>query len=125
MFDNALYVPRVFDRCYVFVILILLLLLLFTLLIRLDDTFFFETGDASSQIDTQQQMIVYKCCAMGALLVCFLSLYGTMVLSMQYYLVTRALGHVSTVCIDVSSFSSANVFVFGMKKTRHLFESKN
>lgn len=36
--------------------------------------------------------MLMQACVIGSLAVCFLSLYGTTVLSMQYYLVTRALG---------------------------------
>jgi hypothetical protein len=38
------------------------------------------------------KLILMQACVLGSLAVCFLSLYGTTVLSMQYYLVTRALG---------------------------------
>ena len=60
--------------------------------------------DADGTFDERSlQSILLNSCAVGTLLVCFMSLYGTMVLSMQYYLITRALGHVSTVSRRVNT----------------------
>ena len=44
--------------------------------------------DADGNPDPFQTKLLQGC-AVGTLMVCFMSLYGTMVLSMQYYLVTR------------------------------------
>lgn len=59
-------------------------------------------------------------CVMASMLVCFGALYGTMTLSMQYYLVTRAMGHVSvdsSVAEEASVLAEVNLF---MKRTRQL-----
>jgi len=82
----------------------------------------FEFDGETTSLEMDRQQIVYKCCAMGSLLVCFLSLYATMVLSMQYYLITRALGHVSTVSLEAEEATLDDISLF-MKKTlftRHL-----
>eukprot|EP00041_Stephanoeca_diplocostata_P005959 m.71798 g.71798 ORF g.71798 m.71798 type:complete len:389 (-) comp16095_c0_seq1:74-1240(-) len=56
-------------------------------------TFLVEVDYTFAENDSTTYILLQVAVA-GCLVVCFLSLYGTTVLSMQYYLVTRALGHV-------------------------------
>jgi len=57
-------------------------------------TFLVESNfDSDGENSTKERLM--QACVIGCLAVSFLSLYGTTVLSMQYYLVTRALGSVS------------------------------
>lgn len=56
-------------------------------------TFLVEVDYTFAENDSTTYVLLQAAVA-GCLVVCFLSLYGTTVLSMQYYLVTRALGHV-------------------------------
>lgn len=51
------------------------------------------------------------------MVVCFLALYATMVLSTQYYLVTRALGSVTTMTMQQEEDSLKGISRF-MKRTR-------
>ena len=51
--------------------------------------------------DSTMQTRVYQVATMASMLVCCITLYATMVLSSQYYLVTRAMGNISSTCIEV------------------------
>lgn len=78
---------------------------------------------ADGTIDERSlQSILLNSCAVGTLLVCFMSLYGTMVLSMQYYLITRALGHVSTVSRrdEEATLNEISQFMTNTRWVRHL-----
>lgn len=79
--------------------------------------------DADGTFDERSlQSILLNSCAVGTLLVCFMSLYGTMVLSMQYYLITRALGHVSTVSRrdEEATLNEISQFMTNTRWVRHL-----
>lgn len=78
--------------------------------------------DADGTFDERSlQSILLNSCAVGTLLVCFMSLYGTMVLAMQYYLITRALGHVSTVSRrdEEATLNEISQFMANTRWVRH------
>lgn len=82
-----------------------------------------ESGD--DDVDPNKpgfRAIMLQFCAVATLVVCFLALYGTMVLSMQYYLVTRALGHVSTISQkhEAEVLNEVSQFMKNTRWIRHL-----
>ena len=69
------------------------------------------------EADSQKQTALLQVVVMGSMVVAFLALYATMVLSSQYYLVTKALGGVTAMDVADEGDALANVNDF-MKKTR-------
>ena len=67
--------------------------------------------------ESKRQTALLQVVVMGSMVVAFLALYATMVLSSQYYLVTKALGGVTSIYVEDEGDALATVNDF-MKKTR-------
>lgn len=72
--------------------------------------------------DSKKQTALLQVVVMGSMVVAFLSLYATMVLSSQYYLVTKALGGVTAMDVaeEGDALSTVNEFMRKTRTIRHL-----